>query len=331
MNNNESLDSMARRYKDEMMRLYHSGGGSGTSNTSAGQNNASRGNFTSRQVESGQCRFMSAEEIIGNQGGDISQVPMPIPSPYNGEQNMNNMGNNLAASGSVNMDSNSHNSSGEDIFVPYNADAGGNPAAGTLAYAASENDEGTPFRGIMVNSAQTGNTDNASMNDSEIYSELLPAFEFPADLDDNAAVPARISPGFIILGSWTNLTGDNGWGLLQFEVTTGSLGNPVQAATVVVSRFSGNRRILTRILTTGYSGLTKSIYLPAPRYTCGIGWSCTSRPFAEYKASVFANGYYPVTNISVMVEAGIKSVQPVDMVPLPSMGNRPGIQPRSGD
>ncbi len=331
MNNNESLDSMARRYKDEMMRLYHSGGSGGTGNAAPMQNNVPQGNFTARQVETGQCRFMSAEEIIGNQGGDISQIPMPIAAPYSGEQNMNNTGNNLAASGSVNMDGNSRNSSGENIFVPMNPAAGGNSAAGTLAYAASESNEGTPIRAVMINTAQTANANAASANDSEVYSELLPAFEFPADLDENAAVPERISPGFIILGSWTNLTGDNGWGLLQFEVTTGSLGNPVQAATVVVSRFSGNTRILTRILTTDYSGLTKSIYLPAPRYTCGIGWSCTSRPFAEYKASVFANGYYPVTDISVMIEAGVKSIQPVDMVPLPSMGTRPGIQPRSGD
>lgn len=361
MNSNENLDSMAKRYKDEMMRLYRMNGGTGSmspnmnapsamtpnvnanaapapNSTAAPMNSAPAANpvnnaqgtqttvqTTQRQVTtSGQCRFMSAEEIISSQNdGNAAGIPMPLPS-Y-GPDVTDNLINgpvpapySLTGSGTVNID--------RPMPIQTQPAAASNemPAPASAAES-SENS----IRGVYINPMITGTTVNNQLSGSDVLSELLPSFEFPPDLAEDEAMPASIDPRFIILGSWTNITGDTGWGSLQFEVTTGSQGSPVQGATVVVSRVINGNRLLTRILRTNPSGLTRTIFLPAPRYVYNPYRPSNSRPFAEYSASVYANGYYPLTNISLMIEAGVKSLQPVDLIPYPESGTLPGIQPRA--
>ncbi|MGN0695864.1 MAG: hypothetical protein ACI4J5_03745 [Oscillospiraceae bacterium] len=350
MNSNENLDSMAKRYKDEMMRLYRMNGGTGgmspNMNASSGTapvqtdaaapiNSAPAANpvntvqTTQRQVTaSGQCRFMSAEEIISSQSdGNAAGIPMPLPS-Y-GPDVTDNLINgpvptpySLTGSGVVNSD----NPVPRQVrsAAPMTAAAPSNEAP---APAAAENNENS-IRGVYINPMITGTTVNNQLSGSDILSELLPSFEFPPDLAEDEAMPSSIDPRFIILGSWTNITGDTGWGSLQFEVTTGSQGSPVQGAAVVVSRVINGNRLLTRILRTNSSGLTRTIFLPAPKYVYNP-YRPNSRPFAEYTASVYADGYYPLTNISLMIEAGVKSLQPVDLIPYPESGTLPGIQPRA--
>ncbi|MGN0693192.1 MAG: hypothetical protein ACI4K7_12650 [Oscillospiraceae bacterium] len=350
MNSNENLDSMAKRYKDEMMRLYRMNGGTGSisPNMNAGAAPAQTGNgapmnsvpaatpinngagtqttvqTTQKQVTtSGQCRFMSAEEIISSQS-DRNAAGIPMPLPSYGPDVTDDLINgpvptpySLTGSGTVNI----------DRPMPRQAQptAASNEAP---ASAAAQTDENS-IRGVYINPMITGTTVNNQLSGSDVLSELLPSFEFPPDLAEDEAMPASIDPRFIILGSWTNITGDTGWGSLQFEVTTGSQGSPVQGATVVVSRVINGNRLLTRILRTNSSGLTRTIFLPAPRYVYNPYRPSNSRPFAEYTASVYANGYYPLTNISLMIEAGVKSLQPVDLIPYPESGTLPGIQPRA--
>ncbi len=351
-----SLDSMARRYKDEMMRLYRMNGGSSAPPAGAvpsapvAPSAPTSPIITQRTAETnGSCRFMTAEEIISGTPNDIAGIPAPLPAystatarSYGNDvtEGMINGSSaspySLAAQGAVNNDSNSRNSSGEAIYVPNNPDGNSGSASAVASRASANNtsdstsDNSSPFGGIIISPSVTGTVQNVASN---ILTELLPSFEFPPDIDENAAIPRSISPAYIILGSWFNLTGDNGWGFLQFEVTTGSLGNPVQNATVTVSRIINGNRLLTRILKTNASGVTKTIVLPAPRYypIASPYVNNINRPFAEYRASVYANNYYAVTDISVLVEAGVKSVQPVDLVPLPDRPTAPGIQPRSGD
>ncbi|MGN1415232.1 MAG: hypothetical protein ACI4XF_00170 [Oscillospiraceae bacterium] len=358
MNNNENLDSMAKRYKDEMMRLYRMNGGTGgmspnmnaasemprnantvPNNTAVPINNAPVNNApntqttvqtTQRQVTtSGQCRFMSAEEIISSQtDGNAAGIPMPLPS-Y-GPDVTDNLINgpvptpySLTGSGIVNADNPMPRQT--EAAAPRTAAAPSNEAP---APETAENNDNA-IRGVFINPMVTGTTVNTQLSGSDVLSELLPAFEFPPDLAEDEAMPASIDPRFVIIGSWTNLTGDTGWGSLQFEVTTGSQGNPVQGATVVVSRVINGKRLLTRILRTNASGLTRTVFLPAPKYVYNPYRPGNSRPFAEYTASVYANGYYPLTNINIMIEAGVKSLQPVDLIPYPESGTLPGIQPRS--
>lgn len=356
MNNNENLDSMAKRYKDEMMRLYRMNGGlGGTSGNMApaptssdmvqGQASAAVNTpmqtaqpmqtnqpvrnvqTTQRQVTtSGQCRFMSAEEIISSQSqGNDPAVPTPLPSF--GPDVTNELINgpvptpySLTARGIVNSDT--------PVNAPAAAPTSVQPAAAE-ASPQDETEEGGMIRGMYIYPMIRGTNSNTQLSGSDILSELLPAFDFPPDVPAGEAVPATVDPRFVILTSWYNVTGDNGWGCLQFEVTTGSQGNPVQGATVVVSRVVNGKRMLTRILRTDASGLTRTIFLPAPKYVYNPYRPSTSRPFAEYTASVYANGYYPLTNINIMVEAGVKSLQPVDLIPYPETGTLPGIEPRT--
>lgn len=334
---NSSLDSMARRYKDEMMRIYRMNGSAPQGNVSPAP--AAQDSRSCRRQEEASCRFMTAEEIIENQPA-VTQGSCEIRSNSDITDNLINgtaaSPNSLTAQGSVNSDTNSRNSSGQSIFVPQNtasyAAASYSDSSNTAAPASEEGINANSFGGIMIYPTIVGSASSGNIV-SNILSELLPSFAFPPDIEVGDAVPAYINPAYIILNSWFNLTGDNGWGYLQFEVTTGSLGNPVQNATVVVSRIVNNQRLLTRIIKTDASGLTKTICLPAPKGypTPHLYVSNSSRPFAEYTASVYANNYYPVTDISLLLEAGVKSVQPVDMVPLPDRRPLPGIMPRSND
>lgn len=358
MNSNENLDSMAKRYKDEMMRLYRMNGGTGgmSANMNTAANSAPSGSAapinsmnttppantapnvqttvqtTQRQVSTtGQCRFMSAEEIISEQRpGNAAGIPMPLPS-Y-GPDVTDNLINgpiptpySLTGSGIVNADNPMPMQQQTEMPAPRMTA----PAANETAPAQTFENSGELMRGIYINPMITGTAVNNQLSGSDVLSELLPAFEFPPDLAEDEAMPASVDPRFVIIGSWTNLTGDTGWGSLQFEVTTGSQGSPVQGATVVVSRVINGKRLLTRILRTNSSGLTRTVFLPAPKYVYNPYRPSTSRPFAEYSASVYANGYYPLTNINIMIEAGVKSLQPVDLIPYPESGTLPGIQPRA--
>ena len=354
MNSNENLDSMAKRYKDEMMRLYRMNGGTGgmsaNMNTAANAapinsagsapaanpvnaapNTQSTVQTTQRQVTTtGQCRFMSAEEIISEQRpGNAAGIPMPLPS-Y-GPDVTDNLINgpiptpySLTGSGIVNADNPMPVQQQTEMPAPRMTAPAANEAAPAQTF-----ENGEQIRGIYINPMITGSAVNTQLSGSDVLSELLPAFEFPPDLAEDEAIPASVDPRFVIIGSWTNLTGDTGWGSLQFEVTTGSQGSPVQGATVVVSRVINGKRLLTRILRTNSSGLTRTVFLPAPKYVYDPYRPGNSRPFAEYSASVYANGYYPLTNINIMIEAGVKSLQPVDLIPYPESGTLPGIQPRA--
>lgn len=321
MQNKENLNNMARRYKDEMMKLYRS--------TSPGQNTVRQGAGASVGMtpvcNGDKCKFMPPEDIL-------SDIPTTLPS-FGGtpvlspEEAAAIQTPSLASSGAVNFDYNTEgqnmengqnmNSAGQRIYVPY----------------ADNNLSSDSFGGIYINPLPDSSQTSDNTGQSSMTTEILPDFELPPDLDEdtdlsNSSRMGGFLGGYIISPIWQNLTGDNGWGYLQFEVTTGSLGNPVQNATVVVSRYVRGRLVLSRILKTGLNGLTRIAVLPAPRYYYNPFRPNQGRPFAEYRASVYANNYYPVYNISLMIYCGVKSVQPVDMVPVPQYPN-PGIQPRS--
>ena len=356
MQNKENIDNMARRYKDEMMRIYRMNCGSPTPpcNPSCSsqtmkppKNPCSESNAPSQTPScpppcQTECKFSPAQDLVcGNDRPQVlpSFVGNAVPTQTDLTPSMINgtgcAADSLASDGVPNFDSYNNslgmNSSGEQINVyPESNSAMNRPAAEAATAPLSTQPASDGFSGVMINPVTASSTDDTANMQSDVFSEQLPDFELPPDIEVGSDMPDTLSSRYVISNNWINLTGDNGWGFLQFEVTTGSLGSPVQNATVVVSRIVNNRSVLTRIVTTCYNGLTRTLILPAPRYVYNPYRPSSYRPFAEYRASVFANGYYPLTNIQLMVYAGIKSVQPVDLIPLPQYSPNPGIQPRSG-
>ena len=55
----------------------------------------------------------------------------------------------------------------------------------------------------------------------------------------------------------------------------------------------------------------------------------TTRPFSEYTVTVRARGYYTLSDINIPIFAGVKTVQPIDLIPLPEYSGDSVIQPRS--
>lgn len=138
-----------------------------------------------------------------------------------------------------------------------------------------------------------------------------------------------ITAGFTPSTSWISLTGENSWGFLQFEVFTADGAYPVPGAVVIVKKQLPAGVGLVRVLFTDRSGLTPNIALPAPSAALSQTPRNTARPFSEYSVTVIARGYYTLKDIKIPIFAGIKTVQPIDLIPLPEYSEQKPIQPRS--
>lgn len=340
MNGND-INNMAQRYKDEMMQLYRKN----TANTAMhreqnqGQNQQSAPSDNQNNMPSMRdiygtpipgvpgasyygsshqqpstpvdipvkcsCRFPSAEKIIES----IASTPMPLPIypeeadhqlPDN-NSHMNNNGMNSSALSDLPMSEEGSRAMNARNVMP---------------------------ESIMMNTSLNGGTITAFDNDNNI-SEVLPDYALPADIpaESTETVPstANFSPSL----SWISLTGDDSWGFLQFNVYTADGAVPVPGALVIVRKRLPGGNGLVRVLLTNRGGKTPTIALPAPgqRYSQYPGSSV--RPYSEYEVVVRANGYYTIRDISIPIFAGIKTVQPIDLIPLPQNPNRP--QPRNGN
>ena len=102
--------------------------------------------------------------------------------------------------------------------------------------------------------------------------------------------------------------------IVQTSIAGGAL--PLLGASVTVS--DGGGGLITEPITviSGASGLTEAIILPAPAPALSQTPSPTSLPYALYNLSVTREGYYPFTAERVPIFAGVRSIQPINMIPL---------------
>ncbi|MDR0947558.1 MAG: hypothetical protein LBM87_07455 [Ruminococcus sp.] len=106
-------------------------------------------------------------------------------------------------------------------------------------------------------------------------------------------------------------------GYLSVQVTTANRAIPVADAMVLVTEElpSGGTNLI-RMLITDESGYTEAIPLPVPVYDLNKYPDPKTKPYRDYRVHVFADGYYIVPNIQVPIFSGVKSLQPVYLVPL---------------
>lgn len=253
------------------------------------------------------CRFPSAESIINQMASTPSTLPLTPEDYANGVNTVS--GSNAA---------NSSNGTMTEIQPR---------GIGTYGIR-SDTSQNVDASGIMINTAQNVGTYSVP-GQSENERELSPDFVMPADIPAESSEVIPSTRNFTPSVAWVSATGDNSWGFLQFEVFTGEEGYPVQGALVTVKKKLPGGTGLARILFTNRSGLTPTIALPAPSSSFSLNPNNTTRPFSEYIVTVRASGYYSLTDINLPVFAGVKTVQPIDLIPLPSSGGIP-IQPRTG-
>lgn len=108
---------------------------------------------------------------------------------------------------------------------------------------------------------------------------------------------------------------DENCGFLQVEVTTGKGAIPIDNAHVTVFKINGTDKIAYRFMTTDRNGETPTITLPAPsRALSEVRGNI--KPYATYNIIVVADGFYRIENVNAPVFSTIKSILPVDLIPL---------------
>jgi len=100
----------------------------------------------------------------------------------------------------------------------------------------------------------------------------------------------------------------NATGFVQAEVTTGG-SFPVKSAVITVTENVGGRQYIRKILFSDSSGRTEIAELSAD--------APEGMPYKPYTMRAEASGFYSADNITVPVFPNIKSVQPIDLIPLP--------------
>ena len=113
-----------------------------------------------------------------------------------------------------------------------------------------------------------------------------------------------------------NVSDMKGMGYLQVEVTTGDGAVPVPKAAVIVTQEISGQSYLVTMKLTDRSGATEIIPLPAPLAEFSETPDPSERPFSEYNVTVYKKGFYTVPELTVPIFDTVKSIQPVPLIPL---------------
>ena len=116
---------------------------------------------------------------------------------------------------------------------------------------------------------------------------------------------------------------DGNCGVLQVEVTTAKGDIPIENAKITVYDEKGENII--RFMKTDINGISPEISLTAPPRSISESpeESMKEKPFSEYRVRVVSDGYYPVLNERVVIFSGIKSIQPVNLIPITEFSDNP--------
>ncbi len=356
---------MAQRYKDEMMRLYKKSGASDNAVGTAGsqsfsapqerQQTQAQQNPPSMQTFPAQNSYQAShsQPCPSSQSGtrDMSGTPVPnVPNAsFFGSANQNSQGTvNIPVSCECRFptaESIINSIAQTPVTLPITPEDNPTPVdQGTFTQVqprssqqqdtrqtrqAADNSRrvqvDTGLSGIMLNSSPDEATYTVP-SESENPQEIMPDFPLPADIPADSSEAAPSTASFLPSMGWVSMTGDNSWGFLQFDVFTAGGAYPVQGALVTVTKQLPSGSGLVRILFSNRSGRTATIALPAPSRSFSQSPGSTTRPFSEYSVTVRAKGYYTIRDIKIPIFAGVKTVQPIDLIPLPEYS---GIQPRN--
>ena len=108
----------------------------------------------------------------------------------------------------------------------------------------------------------------------------------------------------------------NSYGQLEIRATKADGALPVKGATVRITGAEEDNRFIVYSIKTDIDGNTSVVSLPAPSADLSKQPGANERSYAIYDVEVSIDGYYPKIIRSVPVFAGIKSIQPVNMIPL---------------
>lgn len=114
----------------------------------------------------------------------------------------------------------------------------------------------------------------------------------------------------------------SGTGYIKAEVTTGGGAVPIENAVVLITKKDGGKTYLLKMLITDESGSTETVALPAPSAAFSETPTPEEKPFADYSISAYAEGFYAENDMEVPVFSGVKSIQPIALIPKASDDGR---------
>lgn len=116
------------------------------------------------------------------------------------------------------------------------------------------------------------------------------------------------------------------YGYLQINVTSSDGAIPIGDATVAVRLIDDGVPRIIAVLLTDESGKTPEIIIETPSSELSLGPGAATPPYSLVDIETTAFGYYSTANVSVPVFPGIKSVQSINMIPLPE-NEQGGVSP----
>ena len=116
------------------------------------------------------------------------------------------------------------------------------------------------------------------------------------------------------------------YGYLQINVTSSDGAIPIGDATVAVRLIENGVPRIIAVLLTDESGKTPEIIIETPSLELSLGPGAATSPYATVDIETTAFGYYSTANVSVPVFPGIKSVQNINLIPLPE-DEQGGVSP----
>lgn len=105
-------------------------------------------------------------------------------------------------------------------------------------------------------------------------------------------------------------------GSLKIQTFAAQQALPVEGAKVIVSKTFADGQKIFYSLTTDRNGIADDILLSAPDKALSLDTSETPLPYAEYDVTVEHPNYRNITLHQVQIFDGIKSIQPIIMIPV---------------
>ena len=108
----------------------------------------------------------------------------------------------------------------------------------------------------------------------------------------------------------------NSYGQLEIRATKANGALPVKDAIVRIKGAEEENRFIIYSVLTDIDGNTASISLPTPSASISKDAGGEDIGYSIYDIEISKDGYYPKVIRSVPIFPGIKSIQPINMIPL---------------
>ena len=153
--------------------------------------------------------------------------------------------------------------------------------------------------------------------------------EVPVEREAEENEPEAVITGRVPFADYDEfIAGNQAQGTLRVQVFSANQSFPVPNATVrvYVQLDDGERELFSGL--TDIDGVVDNILLPAPDSSVSFDENSTVAPYAVYKVRVERPGFSAALFEGVPVFDSVKSIQPVEMIPLSDSEGRTSIVPQ---